>query len=785
MVNKLVYRWVEEHPENQGKRFVVFLWKWNLKKKCFTVEQLSSEYFKITACENGKTVALDDVKLEKIEKKISKILHKGKVIWSIPDAPYQFVSLPTKIIPALENSDNAKAPLSGYLILNITPESPLQISTPKDRPKKGLEDKKDPKDLIFWSPHQEDSAVIPGSSLRGMFTTLMQIYGFAKMQPVLNQNLYYRAVFDKSSLGRHYTDQMASSTSYPGQHIRAGHLKKNRNRFVIVPAETLNSGTTFTRVNFSDRKIAGQNSEFSEFSFQLIKFDGSDIQNKSIVKKNKQGHIIIDLPYTVLKQVKEFSLDDDQLFKGVLVNSGLIEKKHMQWVVYPPLASQNNKGINLDVEIVLDYQSDVNRTDDVDLLGWLDLAARFQGFMEKSKDQDGNIRPNYSETFETKNEKEKNWLKWIKDYVENWPQEWGQLAVPCFYLMDKSESKVLSFGHTGFMRLRYQNSPKQGLPENHQKNVAHLKDMDVVESMLGLKSVDGIGHNRLFFEDAVLSGEAKFGDESYIKPLAQPKPTAFQMYLDQDEIENPLNYKHYDSDAFRLRGYKLYWHQGKQPKWQGKPKSNGQYLPIQPKLKPLEPCEANTFTARIRFQDLLSEELGLLLWAAQLHPDNNFTISESPKSPRYRHKIGMGKPYGLGSIKLTAKLELLNPDRYTDLELKPIQPQAADAQVASGEPDKETIKYYMYKWAEYALKKLANGETHNPDSQNKIASFSNESQVFQEYLNHQHIQDLLTLMCWEETPPLEHQQKVLYQKLDDFKARRRLPKRPERPNPEK
>jgi len=62
-------------------------------------------------------------------------------------------------------------------------------------------------------------------------------------------------------------------------------------------------------------------------------------------------------------------------------------------------------------------------------------------------------------------------------------------------------------------------------------------------------------------------------------------------------------------------------------------------------MSPVAPQQ--TFTFRVHFQNLSDAELGALCWA--LHPRGH-------EDRLYRHSLGMGKPLGMGAIRLEAKL---------------------------------------------------------------------------------------------------------------------------------
>lgn len=228
-------------------------------------------------------------------------------------------------------------------------------------------------------------------------------------------------------------------------------------------------------------------------------------------------------------------------------------------------------------------------------------------------------------------------LEKLKDYPS---------GVPCFYITD--ENIITSFGHTGMFRLAY----KLTIGEHIPKELRDESKTDFVEAIFGKvaekdkKSFSG----RIFFEDALLlnQNENPIMDELIPKTLSSPKPTTFQHYLKQDESNNIKNLKHYNDPDANIRGYKLYWHKS------GENWTQNDFNPKQDtKIRPVKP---NTnFNFRIRFENLSQIELGALLFALKLPPE-------------CAHKIGMGKPLGLGSVKITPELFISDrKKRYSNL----------------------------------------------------------------------------------------------------------------------
>ncbi|MBK8184399.1 MAG: TIGR03986 family CRISPR-associated RAMP protein [Candidatus Competibacteraceae bacterium] len=242
---------------------------------------------------------------------------------------------------------------------------------------------------------------------------------------------------------------------------------------------------------------------------------------------------------------------------------------------------------------------------------------------------------------------------------------------PLFYLLDPS-GKLEFIGPTLFFRLPYKNYTGDYAP---QFTVDADGPLDLSEAIFGTvngepqddKSQTGSHKSRLRFDDAewIGSGSPFLEGEDGIRwpaVLSKPKPTSYQNYLVQSDPEGRkeklLSYSAPPPDSgglttTALRGFKLYWHRGQpdaqelqidQPK-----KSLKQYTVIRP-VKP-----GVSFRGRVRFENLNQLELGALLAALELPAD-------------YRHHLGMGKPLGMGSVRVEAATILYDPvKRYRSL----------------------------------------------------------------------------------------------------------------------
>ncbi len=229
-------------------------------------------------------------------------------------------------------------------------------------------------------------------------------------------------------------------------------------------------------------------------------------------------------------------------------------------------------------------------------------------------------------------------------------------SVPCFYV---HRDKLVLFGHTRSFRIPYSNKISCHIPIYDPND----KISDFCESLFGTTEFA----SRVFFEDAKLEGDPNNAlmKEAVPEILSAPKPTSFQNYLEQPKEARSTQWqlKHWDDDAL-IRGHKLYWHRNTKESGNHKWKSDTVPEDVRKELREkkktlytiIQPVKTGSiFSGKIRFENLTAEELGALLFALAL-PENCC------------HKIGMGKPLGLGSAEINVDLMLINrKERYSKL----------------------------------------------------------------------------------------------------------------------
>jgi len=538
-------------------------------------------------------------------------------------APYNFVPLneqvvPTECEPAKDFAFDKyhEGRYTGYIDLTIETKTPLYIrgTLTEDEIKQEIDSKNKPD---FFSP--TGKFCIPGSSLRGMIRTMVEIMSYGKFEFFDNKRLYFRGMADLAlSLRNYYNKRILNA--------KAGILYKKGLSYFIKE-------TSFSKISKSEAKtkVTELGKSYSEFEFY-------------------------------------------EVGTYYLIVSGKMQGKENDWLVQKSNSTVNE--IELAKEDVDNYVNDTTRKKEA---------------------------PNL-----------------IKKLAKN-------SEVPCFYVTwkDKNNHDRVSFGHTKMFRMAYETS----IADHVGEAITNNSIIDIPEAIFGNKETFA---GRVFFEDAFLKNPSGNDcEEEKVVTLLGPKPTTFQHYLVQTKENmksHPCNLAHYDSNPLTaIRGHKLYWHKENQ-----KYKNSSFNSNTDTKIKPVKTDK--TFTGRIRFENLSAVELGALLSALELPPD-------------CCHKIGMGKPLGLGSVEITPKLYLSNrKERYESLN-------AEWGEVSESTQNGEEIKDFKDAFEKYVLDKLGeNGK---------------------KFWEIDRMEELEKMLKFNPKPP---DNKTEYMSLGSFRERKVLPK---------
>lgn len=227
-----------------------------------------------------------------------------------------------------------------------------------------------------------------------------------------------------------------------------------------------------------------------------------------------------------------------------------------------------------------------------------------------------------------------------------------RFGMPVFFTENSGDVDYIS--HCKLGRNRYKRSVKDHIPQELRDDNSKT---DFVDCIFGTTDFSG----KIAVEDALLENttENYYLDkykEFLPKILASPKATAYQMYLEPNSAGRAVDWgKQLGSELTQIRGHKMYWHKttpdnGNGNSWNENVKVKDSHNNF------IKPLKSNlTFKGRVRFENMTELELGALLTAIELK-DN------------MHHKLGLGKPLGLGTVKIVPRLTIINKSkRYNTL----------------------------------------------------------------------------------------------------------------------
>lgn len=552
-------------------------------------------------------------------------------------APYNFVPLPERIVSQeVKNlpDQNIFEPgrLSGYLDCELTTESPVYIRAGINQEKAKLgKQSKDIPDFFFLN--NENEPVIPGSSLRGMLRTLVEIVTYSKVSFVSEKKMVYRSVGGATNHDAHYRDKMMhfdgdrERKKFYTPRILGGYMEKVGSRdWAIRPAKIV-EGTTYAHLHIDEN-----------FFKTLKRVDRTKNAFHVFVRTSPYDYQEVRGGFLKIKYAKTLDAKAEPaagLRPATVALSGWMNSKLSEAVVYEA-DPDNTKLLPLSDDQVDAYNEQISK-EQIKLLG------------------------------------------------EHGVLNHGQ---PVFYILDEKSKKVDFFGHARMFRVPYPNSPFDYIPEDIRGSAVpkYPELVDFAEAIFGYTREVKKEHDnykqrayagRVAFTDArMLPGQNEIwltpGKTIVPKILSGPKPTTFQHYLVQTE---PENYKigntldgrtKYETrlrdfaspqSETALRGHKFYWHKG--ASGLDAIREKGEVKEGDSQHTRINPLRAGVkFTFRVNFDNLSQEELGALLFVLEIIAANEKT----------RIKIGMGKPLGMGAVKITPKLYIKDASaRYSSL----------------------------------------------------------------------------------------------------------------------
>lgn len=423
---------------------------------------------------------------------------------------------------------------------------------------------------------------LPGSSLRGMLRTLIEIVTQSKLTRVMRDGLVYRAVGDTSSLGIKYRARLMreDQKNHFTPIMQAGYIQKQGNQWSILPAKNV-GGTTFCRIKIDRIPKNGLRKWGSSYNAYEIWVKPSDPAYQAI----RGGFIHIWFS----EELESSATDKNGFQKAALCLSGKMNKKRHEMIVFEP--DQSAVPIPIDDEMLFSYREQVSKE-----------QRRILG-------NDGVLVHNQ----------------------------------PVFYLVE--DEKLVFFGHTFLFRIPYLDAPLDFVsPDLRDPAITDIAEAmfgyvsKEKQAYAGRVFVDDAA---LVEEQRGTNVWLDLQGQPYLVPqiLGSPKPTTFQHYLVQPQ-ENRRELKHYASTPVTetvIRGHKLYWHKGvvAANAIQHPDISPGNEATQHTGMRPVKPD--TRFALSIRFENLSDVELGALLWLVQLASDNRYALKLGMGKP-----LGLG-----------------------------------------------------------------------------------------------------------------------------------------------
>lgn len=468
----------------------------------------------------------------------------------------------------------------------------------------------------------DGTLAVPGSGLRGMLRSVVEIASFSQLKPFNDQRFGFRDLHNREDYGRHMAAIIGGE---PMPLVNAGWLVRTHDEeagetWRIRPCHYAKAEYGLLNRLAQQLGVRGFNPDDKQSSVKKYEAWGArafDDHNCPVSIKMRGGQVLQGVKR--LSDVGQVGLGASQLgrlvFTGQPQNrrAGETRKKHHDFFFYGQAGS--------DLPVTAQQRKDFE---------FIHARDRQQG-----KDT---LEPN------------EEWSFW-----RDRPGPNGGLAeVPVFFLLD-GRGHVRALGLAMMFRLAYDHTTGEAV-KNALPPVRPWPDL--AETIFGYVSEAAEdGKERGGLRGRVSIGAARLVGQATEQRAVEvvfgaPKASYYPHYLQQgrsiDDLPSPLGGKlswiSYMSAEAKARGWKRYLpRQAAEHHIQLPNKAKDEH---KTRFKPL--ASGARFRARLRVHNLRPVELGALLWALDFggHPDAV-------------HRLGRARPYGFGSVRLKAGKSLL------------------------------------------------------------------------------------------------------------------------------
>lgn len=504
-------------------------------------------------------------------------------------APYHFVPLSKWVyMPEWAHLVSHDVPfqdgLSGSIEYTLTNKTPMCVGS------------NNLNGVNRWARDPKGNFVIPSSSMKGMFRSVLEIASFGKLANKIDDDYL---TFRDISNGSYYLAEKIEN-------------KDVRSAFLKFDSELDRWTLRYCH------HIRVENSELNRFLKSEFGSQTTTILNDKTYKDKKGGsqqQKVVD-KYLALRDGIPTIEDLKLCFKpGSATFEGFDPSKKKKKTKNIPSAVELDKKSGQPGFLVFSG----HRPHHQYLEGYCDFNYIFFDQEDRCIDLQGHEE--IVDTFFKAHDE-----KVISFYKQNQVHE---LGIPVFVLEDRDTRQLCSIGLAKMPRAKYEYSfgdlaaSKQAFSDQHTFDLADVMFGTLRDKGLSLKS-------RVLFSDLTSTTSPSYNNEKVT--LATPKPSFLAAYLEQD---SPDKYTNYDDSNAELAGWKRYrlspdLVSNNSAKHSDNVSSEAEFIEYD-----------NTFTGRIVFHNLHPIELAALVWT--------ITLGESVAEKHY-HSLGYAKALGAGQV---------------------------------------------------------------------------------------------------------------------------------------
>ena len=522
-------------------------------------------------------------------------------------APYNFVPLNKKVVEAYWTDHiSHDKPFAGFesgtLEVEMTAENPIYVrnggKTVIITNKKGeKEEISDPEFNNFNGKY-----FIPGSSIKGMLRSVIEIISFGKMEDKVNDVRLALRDFQNNNL-------------YPksdlSKEAQAAWLRFDGVDYFLKPCGRPG------RIKQKDLDILTKQKPISKY------YQDSKNVTKDEQKSAKSKYINFPITEAILNFSedgeedgigrKKFVIDPNGTYRGKVVFTG-----------QPGVRKEPNKGKQYE---------------------FIFFEREYEEIRISKNEPEFQVIKNFFFAYydHDRNQQKDDW-KWRKKQLNN-----GE-SIPVFFrLIDQnkkpSKSNIKDIGLSLLFKITYNKSIVESIQQAQNKVKRDLSEAIFGYTVSDKEKRDQSLKGRVWVSHAFALGNPKSLSEK-VEVLAGPKPTYYPNYIKQSETNGKVSgrYATFMDKEVEIRGYKRYPVRNIEDIVSNPPPVNERTGEINYKVATrFKPLEAGTkFKFSITYHNLKKIELGALISAITFHLNQGFS-----------HSIGMGKPLGYGRVNLS------------------------------------------------------------------------------------------------------------------------------------